>query len=456
MPERQSRPSILIVDDEPEFCRFIQDCLTQEGYQLESVNDGSAALEAIAERSFDVVVCDFRMKGIDGMSVVRGARELDPDLPIILITAFGSIDHAVDALRAGAYNYLTKPVSVTELRLQVRRALEARHLRSEVERLRGVAEDLSSLEGIVARSKGMRRVVATVRQLERSTSNVMISGESGTGKELIARALHLHSPVREGPFVPVNCASIPEALLESELFGHIRGAFTDAHGDKPGLFHAARNGTLFLDEIGEMPRPLQSKMLRVLEDRVVRPVGSTQGEEVDVRVVSATNRDLEAELDRGFRADLYYRLHVVEIVIPPLRERRDDIPAIIDSFLLRKANGGTPMRLTHEALELLCAYQWPGNIRQLQNALEHATALARGTVLDIDDFPDSIRRSRAPGRGTDDDFPEDVGPRRTLREVEDLYIDKVLDHTVGNRTAAAAILGIDRKTLYKRLRGRDH
>jgi len=453
MPENKPSPAILVVDDEPEFCRFIEDCLAAEGYQIDSVNDGGSALEALRKRSFDVVLCDFRMKGIDGISVISGAHELDPDLPIILITAFGSIDHAVEALRAGAYNYLTKPVSVTELRLHVSRALEARRLRSEVERLRGVAEDLSSLEGIVARSKGMSQVVATVRQLERSTSNVMVSGESGTGKELIARALHLHSPVREGPFIPVNCASIPEALLESELFGHTRGAFTDARGDKPGLFHAARNGTLFLDEIGEMPRSLQSKMLRVLEDRVVRPVGSTEGEEVDVRVISATNRDLEAELGRGFRADLYYRLHVVEIVIPPLRERREDIPAIIDVFLQRKANGGAPMRLTHAALELLSAYPWPGNIRQLQNALEHATALARGSVLDIDDFPDSIRRSRLPGQ-QQADVPGGLGPRRTLREVEDLYIDTVLDHTVGNRTAAAAILGIDRKTLYKRLRNR--
>jgi DNA-binding NtrC family response regulator len=449
----REQPKILIVDDEPEFCRFVEDCLASDGYDFTSANDGEAALGRVDE-GIDAVLCDFKMPGMSGMELIERIHAMDADIPVIMVTAFGSIDHAVEAMRAGAYDYVTKPVSIADLRLHVGRATETRRLRNEVTRLREAAAQRFSLDGVIARAARMRKVVETVKQLETSTSNVLVTGESGTGKEVIARAIHAHSPVASGPFVPVNCAAIPEQLLESELFGHERGAFTDARGPKLGLFHMANGGTLFLDEIGEMSFGLQAKLLRVLEDGEVRRVGATKSEPLRVRVISATNRSLEQQLDDGFRADLYYRLNVVEIRIPPLRERREDIPALIDDALQTLASNGRPRTLTEAARRLLTDYEWPGNVRQLQNALEHAVALSAGEVIDVEDVPESIRNPTTAAMSRAVPFSTAFRPELSLKEIDELYIDRVLQHTRGNRSAAAALLGIDRKTLYQRLKKR--
>ena len=452
-PVSPSSPtSILVVDDETEFCRFVEDCLQAEGYSVTSCHDGATALDRLPGE-FDAVLCDYHMKGLNGIEVISRAKQRAPNVPMIMITAFGSVDHAVQAMQSGADDYLTKPVTLSDLRLRVRRAVETRGLRREVARLRSLAEDRFSLDGVLGRTPGMQKIVATIRQLERSLSNVLISGESGTGKELVARAIHHNSPVGTGPFVPVNCAAIPEQLLESELFGHVRGAFTDARADKAGLFHEADGGTLFLDEIGEMSPSLQAKLLRILEEGVVRRIGATEENRVNVRVLSATNRDLEGEIDGGdFRADLYYRLNVVELRIPPLRERRGDIAVLMDHFLGELAGEGEPARPSDAARSLLFDYDWPGNARQLRNALEHAVALSGKHELDVDDFPTSLRAARRPAPAGDG--LDSIDPSLTLSQLEDLYIEKVLDRTGGNRSAAAAILGIDRKTLYKRLQKR--
>jgi len=439
--------TVLVIDDEREFCRFVVDCLEYVGHRVTAVQDGESAL-TILGRDFDVVICDYKLKGLDGMRVVSLIHEHDAKLPVILATAFGSIDQAVEAMRVGAYDYVTKPISIADLRFRVQRAIETRRLHRELRSLRALTEDRYTIDGLVARSEGMRVVVDKVRQLAESRSNVLVSGESGTGKELIARAIHLSSSVRKGPFVAVNCAAIPHDLLESELFGYRRGAFTGADRDKQGLFRAAHGGSLFFDEVGELPAPLQAKLLRVLEDGSIRPLGATESERVDVRVISATNRDLAEEVAAGrFRADLYYRLDVVEIRIPPLRERREDLALLIDRTLERLATAGEPKRLTDAARRFLLSHPWPGNIRQLQNALEHAATLTTSDHTDLDDLPESPHRDTAeaqPQRGD--------APTATLREVEDAYTARVLAYTRGNRSAAAAILGIDRKTLYQRLR----
>jgi DNA-binding NtrC family response regulator len=441
---------VLVVDDEVEFCRFVEDCLGKVGYEVESVQDPAQA-EARIRRGFDLLVSDVKMGGVSGLDVMRQAREVDPTMPVVLVTAFGSIDSAVEAMRLGAANYLTKPVTVADLRLHVERAMETRLLRAEVTRLKRFTEDLYGIDNVVARSASMRRIIETVRQLEGSTCNVLITGESGTGKELLSRTLHLNCPMREGPFVPINCAAIPEFLLESELFGHVRGAFTDARHDKAGLFQQAHGGTLLLDEIGEMPPALQVKLLRALEERSVRRVGATESEPIDIRVIAATNRDLELAIAAGaFRADLYYRLNVVELAIPPLRERTDDVPPLIDRLLRKLATNGMARRVAPEAREALLHYDWPGNVRQLENVLERALALARGDTITIEDLPDTVRGGPAPA-GHDAAFWRTLPPALTLEDVSQRYMLRVLEHTHGNRSAAAAVLGIDRKTLAKRL-----
>jgi len=442
--------SVLVVDDELEFCRFVEDCLGKVGYDVVSVHAFERAVDELGRRAFDVLLSDIKMRGLGGLELMRHARGVDPAMPVILITAFGTIDNAVEAMRLGAAHYLTKPIAIADLRLHVERALETRRLRAEVSRLKRFAEDLYGLDGVVARSTAMRRIIETIRQLEGSTCNVLITGESGVGKELLARTVHLNSPMREGPFVPINCAAIPEALLESELFGHVRGAFTDARSDKTGLFQKAHGGTIFLDEIGEMAPALQVKLLRVLEERSVRRVGAIENEPIDIRVVAATNRDLEHAIACGaFRSDLYYRLNVVELSVPPLRERPDDVPPLIERLLQKLSPSGGPPRLAPDVRDALLRYDWPGNVRQLENVLERALALGRGEEITRDELPDAVRFGPAPTNAFD--AWRSLQPDLTLEEVTHRYIQRVLEHTGGNRSAAAASLGIDRKTLAKRL-----
>jgi DNA-binding NtrC family response regulator len=365
-----------------------------------------------------------------------------------MITAFGSIESAVEAMRLGAFYYLTKPFKSADLLLLVARALEEKHLRTEIQRLQHEVEGHYHFDRIIGKSPAMQRVFALVDRLKDSPVNILLTGESGTGKDRIARTLHYHSSRKQAPFVPVNCAALPEHLLESELFGYRRGAFTDARTDKPGLFVAAHNGTLFLDEVGELPLPIQAKLLRVLEDKEVRPLGATKAQTVNVRLIAATNRDLRrAVADREFREDLFYRLNVVDIHLPPLRERPEDLPLLIQHVLERSAHAARARRVSAEALRLLLNYPWPGNVRELENTLERALVLCQGEEITLADLPPHLAGARAPLGG----LQEALVRRCTLADLERTYILLALEWTQGKRTDAADLLGIDRKTLYRKL-----
>jgi DNA-binding NtrC family response regulator len=377
-------------------------------------------------------------------------KRLAPNLPVVIITAFGSIQTAVESMKLGAFDYVTKPFSNDELLLVVSRALEDRKLRQEIRRLRGELAHSYGLENIVAVSRKMSEVLEIVGQIADSAASVLLAGESGTGKELIARALHFRSRRQQAPFVPVNCAAIPDNLLESELFGHVKGAFTDARQSKTGLFQSARGGTLFLDEVGEMPLMLQAKLLRVIEDKRVRPVGATEETPVDVRIVSATNADLEEAISAGkFRIDLYYRLATVTLVLPPLRERPEDIVPLVKHFLARvSAEAGRPVaEVDGEAMSCMTHYPWPGNIRELQNAISRAVILCRNDRITRADLPAKV----AGGEAQSVTIEDAVNRRLTIDQLEREYARAILASVGGNKSEAAAVLGIDRKTLYRKL-----
>jgi two-component system response regulator HydG len=369
---------------------------------------------------------------------------------VVMITAFGSIETAIRAVKLGAYDYITKPFEIEELMLVADKALGERALRSKVARLQREVEDKFGLGSIIAKSQSMRDVVSLVQRIAASTASVLITGESGTGKELIARAIHYNSTRAAGPFVGVNLAAVPEGLIESELFGHKKGAFTDARADKPGLFVEADAGTIFLDEIGELALPLQAKLLRVLQEHEVRPLGATKNMRVDVRVVAATNKNLEAMLaDGSFREDLYYRLNVIHLDLPPLRSRPEDIVPLAEHILANLGAKQTPprrMRLSPEAQHLLLAYHWPGNVRELMNVLERGVALCQGELIADDDLPSHVRERRPA-----DFLGAAVARRMTLAELEREFIERVLEDEAGNKTRAAQRLGLDRKTLYRKL-----
>jgi DNA-binding NtrC family response regulator len=372
-----------------------------------------------------------------------------PSPYVITITAFGSIDTAIRAVKLGAYDYVTKPFEIDQLLLTIDKALGERDLRSEVVRLRGEVARPYRFANLIGRSRSMQEVFGLVRRVAGSLASVLVTGESGTGKELVARAIHHASPRASKPFVAVNCAAIPDALLESDLFGYKRGAFTDARTDRQGLFVEANGGTIFLDEIGELPLALQPKLLRVLQDHEVRPLGTSKPEHVDVRVITATNRNLETRLKEGrFRDDLYYRLDVLHIHLPALRDRTEDILALAEHFLTASAaRAGKAVRdLDEAAKKLLLGYAWPGNVRELENAIERAVALADGDQISADDLPPSVRERRHQDR-----LATALAQNLTLDELEREYIQKVLDAEGGNKTRAAARLGLDRKTLYRKL-----
>ncbi len=388
------RSTILVVDDDREMANILVEILSTAGYRAIAANSGADALATVRREHPDLVISDLRMVGLSGHQLQAEIKRVAPNLPVVIITAFGSIQTAVESMKLGAFDYITKPFSNDELLLVVTRALEDSSLRQEIKRLRGELAHSYGLENIIAASQKMTEVLEIVGQIADSAASVLLTGESGTGKELIARALHFRSRRQQGPFVPVNCAAIPDNLLESELFGHVKGAFTDARQSKTGLFQSARGGTLFLDEIGEMPLLLQAKLLRVIEDKRVRPVGATEETPVDVRIVSATNSDLEAAMATAgkFRVDLYYRLATVTLVLPPLRERVEDIVPLIKHFLARaSAEAGRPIpEIDPEAITSLTHYQWPGNIRELQNAISRAVILCRNNRITRGDLPAKI------------------------------------------------------------------
>jgi DNA-binding NtrC family response regulator len=441
--------TLLVVDDDSAMRQLLSSLFREHGYPVREAASAREALEQAREVEFDAVLSDIKMPGKTGIEMVGELRRIRPETPVVLMTAFGSIDSAVEAMRAGAADYITKPFEPEAVLLTVERALERRALEEENRRLRRAVDQTASLGDLIGQSPAMRDIFALIRKVAHGRSSVLITGESGTGKEVVARTLHYHGARADKPFLPINCTAIPEGLLESELFGHVRGAFTGAHTSKRGLFEKAEGGTLFLDEIGDLGLGLQSKLLRVLQDREIRPVGGTQSVKVDVRIVAATNKDLETELAAGrFREDLYYRLNVIPIHIPPLRERPEDIPPLVEFFLRRHADGRR-VSVAPAAMQRLCAHPWRGNARELENAIERALALTDSEEIGPEDLPVS-------GTGETDEVRADevlsqaVQQRLSLRELEDRYVDQILDATRGNKVQAARILGIDRKTLYRR------
>ena len=441
---------VLVVDDELEMRTLLQDVLQDEGLRVTVAANGSEALKQLGEEYYAVVLTDLRMQEMQGIDLLREIKRTYPDINVIVMTAFGSVDTAIEAMKEGAYDYLTKPVKNEELLRVTNRAVREAALRREVTLLRREVLKEYSFHQILGKSKPMREVFDLIRRIADSVTNVLITGESGTGKELVAKAIHYNSDRRDAPFVPVNCAAIPDLLLESELFGHLKGAFTDAKADKRGLFEEAQKGTLFLDEISELPVMLQSKLLRAIQEREVRRVGATRSVSVDVRIIAATNVNLaEAIKAKQFREDLYYRLNVIEMRLPPLRERKEDIPLLVEAFLRRCAETRRKgvKGMTESALALLIDYQWPGNVRELENVIERAVTLTLQDQIIPDDLPSTIQGPRGDRRLID----EATERTRSLGEVEHEYILRIMDKTGGNKYQAAQILGIDRKTLYRKL-----
>jgi two-component system response regulator AtoC len=441
---------ILIADDDDALRESLELVLAAEGYEVATARDGAAALAALEAQPADVVLCDLRMPGRDGLELLPEILRRLPGATVILMSAYGSADLAVEALRRGAYDYLAKPFQPAEVLLALRKARERERLRRSTALLQREVDRAVGERPIVAASPGMIAVLELVERAAEFKATVLLLGESGTGKEVLARAIHAQSPRRGEAFVGVNCAAIPEALLESELFGHARGAFTGADRARRGLFSEADGGTIFLDEIGELPVALQAKLLRVLQEEELRPVGESKPRRVDVRVIAATARDLEAEVAAGrFREDLFYRLDVVRVAVPPLRERREDIPLLVDHFLghARETLGRTVRGVDDAALARLVAYDWPGNVRELENVLERAVILSRSDRLTVADLPASLA---APTAAEASPGSRDLSLRRARRALESRLIAEALAATGGNRTHAARLLGIShRALLYK-------
>ncbi len=442
---------VLIVDDDESMCELLSRTLRRDGHEAEWRLSGVEALEVVCERDFDVILTDLEMPVLSGTELCKRLLDARPDVPVIVVTGDARFDAAVAAIRAGAYDFLTKPIDAKLISLSVARALTHSQLRSEVKRLRQAVGDARHFGRLLGESPAMKRVFDLVGRVAESGASVLVMGESGTGKELVARAVHEQSSRREGPFVAVNCAAMPPALLESELFGHARGAFTDAKASRVGLFEQASGGTLFLDEIGEMPIEMQPKLLRALQERTVRPVGGNAEVAFDARIVAATNRDLEEEVDaKRFREDLYYRINVVRVDAPPLRERGGDVLLLAQHFVERfGARGGKAVRGIHAAAaERLVAYNWPGNVRELENCIERAVALLRFDEVTVDDLPEKIRQYRADRLVLDTDVLTEV---LTIDELERRYIMRVLALCGGNKSRTANLLGLDRRTLYRRI-----
>jgi DNA-binding NtrC family response regulator len=447
---RDRSGTILVVEDDDAMRELLAEELGDAGYVVRSAPNASLGLDLARAETVDLVITDLRMPEMDGFDLIRGVKALPAPPHVIMVTAFGSIETAIRAVKLGAYDYIIKPFEIDALLLAIDKALSERNLRQRVDRLQREVEDRFSWGNVVAKSEAMREVLTIVQRIAGSTASVLITGESGTGKELIARAIHYNSQRREGPFVAVNLAAVPENLIESELFGHKKGAFTDARADKPGLFVEADGGTIFLDEIGELALSLQPKLLRVLHEHEVRPLGATKTQRIDVRVLAATNRNLETMLAAGeFREDLYYRLNVIQLDLPPLRGRPDDIIPLAEHILVALGARQVPprrVRLAADAEALLLQYPWPGNVRELMNVLERGVTLAQGAELRADDLPPHVRERRP------SDFLAAAAARKmTLAQLEREYIEKILADEDGNKTRAAQRLGLDRKTLYRKL-----
>lgn len=451
MPQSSTTSAhVLVVDDDRAMCQLLVDLLRDEGYSVDVAHDGESAIERQRTSRCDLIITDLMMPKMKGIELIHRLREIDGVAPVLLITAFGSIESAVEAMRAGAFHYVTKPFHNDEILIQIKRALDQNKLQRELRRLRTEVQARQRFQHIIGQSAAMQKVFETVAQVSDLTANVLIEGESGTGKEMIARAIHSNGSRANGPFLPVNCAAIPENLLESELFGYVRGAFTDARKDRRGLFQEASGGILFLDEISEMPLTLQAKLLRVLEDKEVRPLGANHAAKVDARVLSASNQNLEQLVQAGrFRQDLFYRLNVIRIELPPLRRRREDIPLLVQFFIDKFARAADRRleSIESEALAALKSHTWPGNIRELEHTIERAVLLGKGGAIRVDDLPAQVT-ARAESTFVLDHA---VARQLTLHDLEREYIGRVLQNAQGNKTEAARILGVDRTTLYRKL-----
>jgi two-component system, NtrC family, response regulator AtoC len=442
---------ILIVDDDAVARGLLAEALRKDGYAVDEAPDGAEAVECGRRTRFDLVLTDIRMGAVDGFAVLQEFKQHSPGTSIVLLTAFGSMEGAIEGIRQGAYDYLAKPFKKEQIRLVVQRSLEHSRLVRENARFREELRDRQDLSRLVGSSPLMLEVYKLVARVSSGKSTVLVEGESGTGKELIARAIHANSLRRERSFVPVNCAALPDTLLESELFGHEKGAFTGAIGLKKGLFEAAHEGTIFLDEIGDVGAALQVKLLRVIQEQEVRRVGGTASTKVDARIIAATNRDLSQLVREGkFREDLFYRLNVVRIVMPPLRERREDIPMLAHHFLQKVSseNGPVIRGFIPDTMAILQRYHWPGNVRELENVIERAASLTHGPLLHPDNLPDSVRQARSNSLEPLE-LPGHDGELISLDELERRYLVRVLKESGHNKVRAAKILGIDRRTLYR-------
>ena len=445
------KTKVLLVDDETGILESLQVLFRGEGYHVVTADGGKAGLQALEVERPDIVVSDIRMPGATGLDVLTRAQEVDPEMAVILMTAQASLQSAVRAVNEGAYYYLQKPFSNEELLAICRRAAEARQLRVENQALKQEIKRRGPGPGgkPIGKCRAFTDVLEMAGTVAPTDSTILISGESGTGKEVLARYIHSNSDRSEGPFFSINCGALPESLLESELFGHVKGAFTGAVKDKDGLLVAAEGGTFFLDEIGEMSPQTQVKLLRAIQEREVTPVGSTESVPVDVRIIAATNLDLEEEIRRGnFRSDLFYRLNVIALTMPPLRDRKDDIPLLARHFLARVGDDdGEARELSDEALEALMEHDWPGNVRELENALERAGVIADGPTIQVEHLPERVREP-APVRVVSTATPDNP----TLEVIERAYIQHVLKAEGGNKTRAAQVLGIDPSTLYRKIK----
>jgi DNA-binding NtrC family response regulator len=443
--------TVLMIDDDDSLRRVLEFNLRDDGYRVLSAGSGPEGLRLFQTETIDIVLSDIRMPDMDGLELLGRLKALQPDASVILLTAHGTVGSAVEAMKLGAFDYLTKPFSRDQLRAAMRKALEVRALTAENRQLRQMVTERFSFASMIAGSRAMRAVTDLAARVAQSDTTVLIEGESGTGKELLSKAIHLHSPRARGPFITVNCGAIPEHLLESELFGHRRGSFTGAIADKRGKFEVADRGTIFLDEIGDLPSQLQVKILRVLQEREIDKVGEPRSLPVDVRVIAATNRDLDTMIaDGGFREDLYYRLAVVAIRMPPLRERVDDIPLLVDAFLTRHCErlGRPRPPLQREVYAAFNVHHWPGNIRELENVIERAIVLDKDGAIGLDDLPDRLRQRQQRLGGVRMELPDEG---ISLEQVERDLIVAALDKHDWNQTRASAYLGISRSTLLYRM-----
>ena len=452
MPEDRTGARILVVDDEEDTALLIRDILKKRGFSVDACFSGQQCLDRLRRETMDVVITDVQMPQMTGIELCTQLSERYPDVAPIVLTGYGRLDVAISAIRAGAYDFINKPVKAEALEVAVKRALEYFALAREVRRLADAHASDEPIEGLVGESSTMRELAALVRRVAMTDATVLIAGESGTGKEAAARALHSLSPTRkEHPFVAVNCGAMPASLLESELFGHVRGAFTDAKTSRDGLFLQAGAGTILLDEIGEMPLEMQTKLLRVLQERTVRPVGGDEEKPFQARVVAATNRELETEVEEHrFREDLFHRINVVAVHVPPLRARSGDVLVLANAFIQRAASRKCKFvqGISRRAAQLLVDYDWPGNVRELENCIERAVALSRNNEIDVDDLPAKIVQHKSTRIELSTSSP---GQLLTLDEMQHRYVRQVLAAVGGNKTQAALILGIDRRSIYRRL-----